>query len=250
MSASDSELLQELSLAPHAEAFPAGLDATRISREWQLTNTLWSIAQRIIAVIALIACLPLFAVIFFPVRMSAHASFLFRQRRPGFMGRPMVILKVRTMRAGAEKVTSFERVVPPSDPHVTWIGRILRDTKLDELPQLFSVVTGEMELVGPRPIAPALDELLSRDIPGFNNRYLVKPGLTNISQVSILENLPEDRMLEDWKVRFEGEMHYVSHKSVFYDLIVIGLTCVFLCRKIIRRAASALMPSRTVEATG
>jgi lipopolysaccharide/colanic/teichoic acid biosynthesis glycosyltransferase len=94
-----------------------------------------------------------------------------------------------------------------------------------------------MEFVGPRPIAPGLDRLLCEKIPGFNQRYLVKPGLTNISQVSVLENALGDKTIEDWRLRFEGEEHYIRNKSVSYDLILIGLTAVFMLRKALKSFA-------------
>ena len=75
------------------------------------------------------------------------------------MGREFTIWKVTTMRSGSDKVARYEKGVTLDDPNVTWIGRILRDTKLDELPQLWNVVRGEMELVGPRPIAANLDPI-------------------------------------------------------------------------------------------
>ena len=105
------------------------------------------------------------------------------------------------------------------------------------LPLLLNVVRGEMELVGPRPIAPGLNRMLCEAIPGFNHRYLVKPGLTNVSQVSVLENALGDKAIDDWKLRFEGEEHYIRNKSVSYDLILIALTTVFVLRKAVRRIA-------------
>lgn len=212
-----------------------GVDPARVHREWQVTNTLWALAQRVIALLMLVAALPLFALLYLPVRIAARAPFFFRQRRPGFMGREFTIWKITTMRKGSDKVAKYEKGVTLDDPNVTWIGRLLRDTKVDELPQLLNVVRGEMELVGPRPIAPGLNALLVREIPGFNHRYLVKPGLTNVSQVSVLENALDDKTVADWKRRFEGEQHYIENKSVSYDLILIALTGVFMLRKLWRR---------------
>lgn len=212
-----------------------GVDPSRVHREWQVTNTLWALAQRLIALVMLVLALPLMAVLYLPVRLSARAPFFFRQRRPGFMGREFAIWKITTMRKGSDKVARYEKGVTLDDPSVTWIGRILRDTKIDELPQLLNVVRGEMELVGPRPIAPGLNALLVQEIPGFNHRYLVKPGLTNVSQVSVLENAIDDKTVADWKRRFEGEQHYIENKSVSYDLILIALTAVFMLRKVWRR---------------
>jgi lipopolysaccharide/colanic/teichoic acid biosynthesis glycosyltransferase len=208
-----------------------GADPLRIHREWQLTNTLWALTQRLVALLLLILCLPLLIILYIPVRVSARAPFLFRQKRPGFMGKSFEIAKITTMRAGSHRVARYEKGVSLDDPNVTRIGRFLRDTKLDELPQLWNVVKGDMEFVGPRPIAYGLHDLLSREIPGFANRYLVKPGLTSIGQVSVLENALGDETVEDWKLRFEGEEHYISHKSVSYDLILIGMTAFYMFRK-------------------
>jgi lipopolysaccharide/colanic/teichoic acid biosynthesis glycosyltransferase len=206
-----------------------------INREWQLTNTLWAFVQRVVALLMLLPHVPLILLLYAPVRLSSRSRFFFRQERPGFMGRPFRIYKVTTMRAGSDQVSRYERGVAITDPNVTAIGRFLRDTKLDEFPQLWNVVRGEMEFVGPRPIAPGLDRMLAEKIPGFRNRYLVKPGLTSVGQVSVLENALGDATVEDWKRRLEGEEHYIRHKSVSYDLILIFMTAIFMVRKITRR---------------
>jgi lipopolysaccharide/colanic/teichoic acid biosynthesis glycosyltransferase len=153
------------------------------------------------------------------------------------------------MRRGSDKVAKYEKGVAIDDPNVTRIGRILRDTKIDELPQLWNVLKGEMELVGPRPIAPGLNRMLCREIPGFNQRYLVKPGLTNVSQVSVLENALGDKAVADWKLRFEGELHYIRNKSVSYDLILILLTVAFVLRKAWRRVWRPRKRGRLVRMT-
>jgi lipopolysaccharide/colanic/teichoic acid biosynthesis glycosyltransferase len=214
----------------------AGVDPARVHREWQVTNTLWALAQRLAALLLLIAAAPFLALLYVPVRVSARGPFLFRQRRAGFMGREFVIYKITTMRQGSDKIARYEKGVTIDDPNVTTVGRILRDTKVDELPQLWNVVRGDMELVGPRPIAPGLQRMLEQEIPGFNHRYLVKPGLTNVGQVSVLENALDDKTVADWRVRFQAEEHYIRNKSVSYDLILIGLTVTFMVRKLVRRA--------------
>jgi len=222
------------------------LDRARlINREWQTTNTLWAFIQRVVAAILLIPHIPVILLLYLPVRVSARAPFFFRQERPGFMGRPFEIVKITTMRSGSDKVGQYEKGVAISDPAVTLIGRFLRDTKIDEFPQLWNIVRGDMEFVGPRPIAPGLDRMLSEEIPGFRNRYLVKPGLTNIGQVSVLDNALGDATVEDWTRRLEGEEHYIQHKSVSYDLILIFMTVVFVLRKILRRIFGPARHRRT-----
>lgn len=207
-----------------------GVDIHDIHREWQLTNTLWALIQRFSALLLFILALPVFLVLYIPVRVSSRGSFFYRQRRPGFMGRSFSIVKVRTMRVNSDRDASLERGVALENPHVTGIGRFLRETKIDELPQLWNVMCGDMEFVGPRPIAPGLNTMLAQHIRGFNRRYLVKPGLTNISQVSVLANALGDEVVEDWRQRFEGEEHYIANKSIAYDLILMAMTIIYMIR--------------------
>lgn len=227
-----------------------GVDPTRIHREWQLTNTAWAFFQKVVALVLIVLLLPFLVLLYLPIRLSSRAPVFFKQKRPGFMGRPFMIIKLTTMRAGSHRRPEYERGVARNDPAVTSIGRILREMKLDELPQLWNIVRGDMEFVGPRPIAPGLHELLSERIPGFNNRYLVKPGLTNISQISVLENALGDATLDDWKQRFEGEEHYIRNKSVSYDVILIVLTMLFVARKAIRPITRRLRRARRPQSAG
>lgn len=238
-----SDLTGKARPVPSPSELLQGMDRSRIDREWQMTNTLWAFVQRVVAALLLLLSLPFLLILYVPVRLSSRAPFLFRQERPGFMGKPFRIVKITTMRAGSDKVDHFERGVRIDDPSVTRIGRFLRDTKLDEVPQLWNILRGEMEFVGPRPIAPGLNRMLSERIPGFNNRYLVKPGLTNIGQVCVLENALGEDTLDDWKLRFEGEEHYIRFKSVSYDLILIGMTIVFVLRKGFRRLFGSRRPA-------
>ena len=219
-----------------AQAGPRGLDLSlpvSIRVEVRRTSRLWAWGQRMIAVLACIALIPTFLVLYLPVRITSRGSFLFAQKRPGYRGRPLTVIKIRTMRAGSEVRTALG--TSRRSPEITRIGSMLRDLKLDELPQLFNVARGEMELVGPRPIPTALDQELRRHIPGFELRYQVKPGLTNVSQVTVLDNKLGDRLIADWKLRFEGELHYIKNKSFAYDLVVLAMTAAFVGRKLFAR---------------
>lgn len=198
----------------------------------------WEALQRPLALGALVLLAPVFAALYVAVVASSGRPFLYGQLRPGRGGKPFRAWKIRTMRTGADLDLSRQLGVTTGDPMVTPIGRILRDTKLDELPQLWNVLRGEMAFVGPRPIGHALQERLEREIPGFARRLTLKPGLTNLGQVCVLENGIGDDLVRDWSRRFEAEMHHARHRSAAYDLMLVGMTVLFALRKIVRRLAA------------
>ncbi len=197
----------------------------------------WLVAQRAIALFAIVALLPLLAILYPAVRLTSRGPFFYSQMRPGRNGAPFRAYKVRTMYMGADRDAKAARSVRSGDPMVTPVGRILRDLKIDELPQLYNVLRGEMALVGPRPIASSLQQELEEKIPDFASRLLVKPGVTSLPQVCILESGEQSQVVEDWTRRFAMERHYIANRSVGYDLIVIGLTFAFVVRKGVRAVA-------------
>ncbi|MEM6902984.1 MAG: sugar transferase [Pseudomonadota bacterium] len=216
-------------------------------------SRLWSLTQRGLALLAIILASPIFLILFIAVKVTSPGPFLYRQTRFGVGGVPFETLKVRTMTEGADRDQSRAIYVAAGDPEITRIGRLLRDLKLDELPQLWNVVRGDMALVGPRPIAPALQRKLEREIPGFRLRLAVPPGLTSLAQICIIRNAEGDRMLRDWQMRFEAEMHYIANRSCAYDVIVIGLTMLYLVRRVftetvIRRLGRLFQVSATTAA--
>jgi lipopolysaccharide/colanic/teichoic acid biosynthesis glycosyltransferase len=196
---------------------------------------LWYLSQRLLALLVLLALVPLFVVLYIAIKLTSHGPFLYRQVRPGLGGRLFKVIKIRSMTVGADKDKSLAIATNINNPQITKIGRKLRDLKLDELPQLWNVVMGDMALVGPRPIAPALHDKLCQDISHFNMRLSVRPGLTNIGQVSLWDNRPGEDVVEDWRERFEGEWLYLQHRSVIHDVILLAMTVVFMLRKALRR---------------
>lgn len=200
----------------------------------------WSFAQRIIAGASLILLAPLFAVLWVAVRSTSRGRFIYKQNRPGLNGILFAAYKIRTMRTGADKDKARARRVDRNDPMITKVGRILRDLKLDELPQLLNVAKGEMALVGPRPIAPALQAELSDLIPGFSRRLSVKPGVTSLAQVCIFDNADSNGVVEDWSTRFEAELDYIYKRCASYDLVIIAMTFVFVAVKVFRKLPKKL----------
>ena len=148
--------------------------------------------------------LPLLAAAALGVRIAMGRPVLFRQERIGRGDRPFTILKLRTMRTG--EGTDAERLTP--------FGRLLRKTSLDELPQFFNVLRGDMSLVGPRPLPTAYLPLYS---PEQRRRHEVRPGITGWAQVN-------GRNAITWKHRFELDVWYVDHRSLWLDLRIVLMT--------------------------
>lgn len=209
----------------------------------RLAYGIWSVAQRLLAALMLVVLAPLFLVLYPAVRLTSPGPFLYSQLRPGRHGVPFRAYKIRTMRVGADRNADAARSVRSGDPMVTPIGRFLRSTKIDEAPQLYNVVRGDMALIGPRPIAISFQQELESKIPGFSARLLVKPGLSSLPQVCVLESQAPERVVEDWSRRFRMERHYIANQSVAYDLVIIGLTAALILRTalaVFRQAGSGL----------
>lgn len=198
------------------------------------TGATWFLVQRVSALTLLVILAPGFVFLWLAVKLTSRGPFLYSQLRPGLGEKPFKIWKIRTMRPGADRNQALARCAKSSNPEVTAIGRILRQLKLDELPQLWNIVRGDMALVGPRPIAFSLYDELCGEIPQFKTRTVVRPGLTNVGQVCIEENAGPSGVVDDWKVRFEAEQHYMANRSAMYDLVVISLTSLYVGRKIAR----------------
>jgi lipopolysaccharide/colanic/teichoic acid biosynthesis glycosyltransferase len=164
------------------------------------------------AVLALVLLSPVLALVAAAVRLDLGPPVLFRQRRPGLRGEPFTILKFRTMRAPLAP----GRDLDDEEERLTRLGRLLRSTSLDELPELVNVVRGDMSLVGPRPL---LMEYLERYSPEQARRHLVRPGITGWAQV-------HGRNALTWEEKFGLDVYYVDHRSAWLDVRILALTVV------------------------
>ncbi len=196
---------------------------------------LWLFVQRALALLILLVTTPLLAALFVLVKRDSKGPFIFVQERPGRFGKPFRAYKIRSMSVGADANPALAHAVRSDTPEVTRVGRYLRDLKLDELPQLWNVVRGEMAFVGPRPVAPSLQEHLEKYIPGFRERLTVLPGMTSLGQICIEENDAAENVVRDWTVRFEGEQHYFQNRNITYDVTIMFLTVGYCLRKVLRR---------------
>ena len=171
----------------------------------------------LIAVASVILLTPIFILIGFFVRIRIGSPVLFRQVRPGLHGRPFVIYKFRTM---TDKRDEDGNLLPDGE-RLTRLGRFLRKTSLDELPEFFNVIKGDMSIVGPRPL---LMQYLDRYTPEQARRHEVKPGITGWAQVN-------GRNAITWEEKFKLDVWYVDNWSLWLDLKIILMTV----RKILKR---------------
>jgi len=144
------------------------------------------------------------------------APTLYTQERVGLEGRLFNLRKFRSMRIDAEKVGEAKWAVK-DDPRVTRVGRFMRKTRIDELPQLLNVLSGDMCFVGPRPERPQFVDQLSERIPYYRERHWVKPGLTGWAQLCY----PYGASERDAKEKLQYDLYYVKHRSVFFDLFIL-----------------------------
>jgi sugar transferase (PEP-CTERM system associated) len=184
----------------------------RMSPSQQLFRRLLSLS---VSLIALLVCLPFIPLIVLAVRLSSQGPIFFSQTRVGQRGRLFTAYKFRTMRQDAEAQGAVW--ASKDDPRVTTIGRILRKTRLDEIPQLWNVLRGEMAFVGPRPERPEFVQWLSVEIPYYDLRHMIRPGITGWAQVRYRYGAS----LEETKHKLEYDLYYIKHQSIGLDLLIM-----------------------------
>jgi lipopolysaccharide/colanic/teichoic acid biosynthesis glycosyltransferase len=150
------------------------------------------------------------------VKLTSRGPALYTQTRVGLDGRPFTIYKLRSMTYQCESLTGA-RWCTPNDSRVTPLGRLLRKTHIDELPQLWNVLRGEMSLIGPRPERPEFVPQLEIAIPLYRTRLQVRPGLTGLAQVQ----LPPDTNLDSVRLKLAYDVWYIRHVNFFMDLRIL-----------------------------
>ena len=169
--------------------------------------------DRPLAALALVVTMPVLALAAAAIRLEGGGPAFFRQRRVGRNGEPFELFKLRTMVSGAESFGAGI-VVDQGDPRITRVGAILRRLSIDELPNLFNVLRGEMALVGPR---PTIEVQVDRYTPRQRRRLEVRPGMTGWAQVNGRASLP-------WHERIELDVWYVDNRSLALDLKILVRT--------------------------
>ncbi len=178
--------------------------------------TLQSFYSSLLAIVGTILTLPIMILVAVVIKLSSRGPVLFRQSRVGRNGRIFVLYKFRSMYQDAEAHTGPVWTAP-DDPRVTPVGRWLRRLRLDELPQFFNVLRGDMALVGPRPERPEFVEVLARQIPYYRQRHCVKPGITGWAQI----NHKYGDTVEDAIRKLEYDLYYIKNLSPALDAYII-----------------------------
>src|SRR5262249_13172475 len=153
------------------------------------------------------------------IKLTSRGPILYTQARLGRFGLPFTIYKLRTMHHNCER-DSGPKWSKPGDARVTLIGRFLRRSHIDELPQLWNVLRGEMSLVGPRPERPEFIPKLERALPGYRDRLLVRPGITGLAQIQ----LPPDTDLDSVRRKLAHDLYYIRMLSWSFDLRILIAT--------------------------
>ena len=190
-------------------------------RHVPLTNTLNIVAKRMVDIVGSICAILLFSPVMLfaliAVRLSGRGPVIFRQERIGLHNRRFMMYKFRTM-AVPDKDQENRDWTVKDDPRVTRIGRILRKTSIDELPQLFNILKGDMSLVGPRPEQPQYVEQFKEQIPRYMIKHQVRPGMTGWAQISGYRG---DSSIEK---RIEFDLYYIENWTMGFDFKILFLT--------------------------
>lgn len=173
----------------------------------------------VVSALALIALCPLLVLVACLIAVESRGPVLFRQRRHGYGGATFEVFKFRTMRHVPNAI--FSQCMP-NDQRITRIGRFLRKSSLDELPQLINVLHGDMSLVGPRPHPVELDTEFAAVLPHYMDRYLAKPGITGWAQV--LGFRGPTPTADIMAKRLEADLKYVTNQSLRFDILILLLT--------------------------
>jgi sugar transferase (PEP-CTERM system associated) len=169
-----------------------------------------------VSVVLLVAFAPLILLAALLVKLESEGPAFFRQRRVGLYGQPFEILKIRSMRQDAE-VGGKAVWAQKDDPRVTRVGSVIRKLRIDELPQAWTVLKGEMSFVGPRPERPQFVADLETRLPYYTERHVVKPGITGWAQI----NFPYGASVEDARQKLEYDLYYAKNYTPFLDLLIL-----------------------------
>jgi lipopolysaccharide/colanic/teichoic acid biosynthesis glycosyltransferase len=184
-----------------------------------LADRAWAAGDFALAAAVAVVTSPLMILCVLLVRLTSRGPAIYTQKRVGKNGRVFTLYKIRTMYHDCER-QSGPTWCKPGDPRITPVGRVLRKLHLDELPQLWNVLKGDMSLIGPRPERPEIVEKLRQAVPGYDRRHAVKPGITGFAQI----HLPPDSCVRSVKNKLVYDLFYIRHRSARLSLYVLFAT--------------------------
>ena len=182
-----------------------------------------SIEDKVLSVLILLVSSPILLAVAVAIKLDSEGPIFFRQKRAGWNGKTFSIWKFRSMRVDQQSEDNkLVKQAQKNDPRVTNVGAFIRKTSLDELPQLFNVLTGDMSLVGPRPHALQHDEEYSASVDDYYARHNIKPGITGLAQVRGYRG--ETKEIDQMTKRVESDIEYINNWSVWLDLTILART--------------------------
>ena len=188
------------------------------SSRLSVARQLKRVADVLVSGVMLLVAVPLLLLACLAIWLEDRGPVIYRQTRTGWMGRPFVLYKLRTMRVADPSDPPLWTV--PRDSRITRIGQLLRRIRIDELPQLLNVLRGDMSLIGPRPERPEFDVQLAASIPHYRKRYWMPPGLSGWAQVCA----PYAASLKDAEHKLSYDLYYLRHFSIALDLLILTKT--------------------------
>jgi sugar transferase (PEP-CTERM system associated) len=194
---------------------PSWLIFTGRGRQARLAAITRSAVHRLVALAGAVLSLPLVVLTAILIKIDSRGPVFYKQERVGKNGRPFVLAKFRSMELDAEKAGPVW--ANKGDERITRVGRIIRKIRVDEIPQFWNILRGEMNFVGPRPERPHFVAQLAQEIPYYEQRHLIAPGLTGWAQI----NYPYGASVEDARQKLQYDLFYIKNHSLFLDAIIM-----------------------------
>jgi sugar transferase (PEP-CTERM system associated) len=194
---------------------PSWLIFSGRGRQARIAGLFRNVMHRLVALIGAILSLPIALVTMVLIKLESPGPVLYKQERVGENGKPFVIMKFRSMRVDAEKEGPVW--ASNADDRATRVGRIIRKIRVDEIPQFWNILRGEMSFVGPRPERPHFVAQLAEEIPYYEQRHLIAPGLTGWAQIKY----PYGASIEDARQKLQYDLYYVKNQSLVLDAIIL-----------------------------
>jgi sugar transferase (PEP-CTERM system associated) len=194
---------------------PSWLIFSSRGRQARISGIVRTIVHRLVAIIGGLVSLPIAVVTALLIKIDSSGPVLYRQERVGKNGRGFTVMKFRSMRTDAEKAGPVW--ASQDDDRTTRVGKVIRKLRIDEIPQFWNIIRGEMDFVGPRPERPHFVSQLAEEIPYYEQRHLIAPGLTGWAQIKY----PYGASIEDARQKLQYDLYYIKNQSLMLDAIIL-----------------------------